>query len=813
MDENLRTKEVFIENELKEAYLSYAMSVIVGRALPDVRDGLKPVHRRIIYAMYKEGLMPNKKYSKSAGVVGEVLKKYHPHGDTSVYDAMVRMAQPWNLRYLLVDGQGNFGSIDGDNAAAYRYTEARMAKITEKFLQDIEKDTVEMRVNFDESTYEPTVLPTLIPNLLVNGSSGIAVGMATNIPPHNLKEVLTAAVDIIDNPNQSVEELVRKNIVKGPDFPTGALILNNDEIRRFYLTGEGSITMKGVCSIEEIGRNKEAIIIEEIPYQVNKVNLINQIVELVKGGRVKDITDIRDESNKKGIRVVIEVRKDVDPNIVLNQIYQFTSLKTKFAAKMLAIVNNVPTILNLLEYLNNFVAFRKEVVINRTKYDLKKSQERLHILEGLKIAIENIDAVIALIKGSQSGPEAKEKLMHKYALSDLQAQAILDMRLQKLTGLEMDKIRQEYNEILEFIKRLEFILSNDSEQYKIIKGEFEEVINNFGDDRKTKLISDDSNISIEDLIQDEDFVVMVTQNDYIKKVPLEAYRSQKRGGKGVNANLKAEDTIKSIFVSNSKDNILIFTSDGNINWMKAYEIPNATAQAKGRPIVNYIDLRGKKITNIINVSNLKEGYLIFLTKKGIIKKTEMANFAKPRAGGIKAINLDEGDTVLSVLYSDGTEDIVCESNVGLAIRFKQDDLSVLGRTARGVKAQNLRGDEEVVGIELATPGKTLFTITEAGYGKRTLLSEYPTIKRAGRGVLDIKTDDRNGKVVTMKAVGENDEVIIVTKKGKIIRTPISDVRIIGRNTKGVRIVNLGDDDEVDSVEKIVSEDDVEVDEK
>ena len=810
MEENLRTKEVFIENELKESYLSYAMSVIVGRALPDVRDGLKPVHRRIIYAMYKEGLYSNKKYSKSAGVVGEVLKKYHPHGDTSVYDAMVRMAQFWNLRYMLVDGQGNFGSIDGDGAAAYRYTEARMAKITEKFLIDIEKETVEMRINFDETTFEPTVLPTLIPNLLVNGSSGIAVGMATNIPPHNLKEVLNAAVDLIDYPNQTVEELVRKNFIKGPDFPTGALILNNDEIRKFYLTGSGSITMKGVCSIEEIGKNKEAIIIEEIPYQINKVNLINQIVELVKNGRLKDITDIRDESNKKGIRVVIEVKKDVDPNIVLNQIYQFTSLKTNFAAKMLAIVNNVPTILNVLEYLHNFVAFRKEIVINRTKFDLKKSQERLHILEGLKIAIENIDSVIALIKSSKSGPEAKEKLIVEYSLSDLQAQAILDMRLQKLTGLEMDKIKLEYEDLLNFVKKLEFILANDSEQYKIIKTEFLEIIDSFGDERLTKLISDDSSISIEDLIQDEDFVVMVTQNDYIKKVPLEAYRSQKRGGKGVNVNIKTEDTIKSIFVANSKDNILIFTSDGNINWMKAYEIPTATVQAKGRPIVNYIDLKGKKITNIINVTNLKEGYLIFLTKKGIIKKTEMKNFAKPRSGGIKAINLDEGDTVLSVLYSDGFEDIICESNVGLAIRFKQEDLTVLSRVARGVKAQNLRNGEEVVGIELAQIGKTMFTITQSGYGKRTVLSEYPVIKRAGRGVLDIKTDDRNGKVVIMKAVGEDDEILIVTKKGKIIRTPVSDVRIIGRNTKGVKIVNLSDDDEVESVEKIVSDEEVDL---
>ncbi len=805
-DSNLRIREVFIENELKDSYLSYAMSVIVGRALPDVRDGLKPVHRRIIYAMFKEGLLPNKKFSKSAGVVGEVLKKYHPHGDSSVYDAMVRMAQDWNMRYPLVHGQGNFGSIDGDNAAAYRYTEAKMAKITEKFLMDIEKETVDMQDNFDETTVEPSVLPTRIPTLMINGSSGIAVGMATNIPPHNLNEVIKAAVNLIENPEQSVEELVRKGFVKGPDFPTGATILNGPGIQEMYLKGEGSVTMKAICSIEELPKGKSAIIVEEIPYQVNKLSLINSIVDLVKNGKIKDISDIRDESNKKGIRIFIEIKKDIDPNIVLNQLYKFTNLKTNFNARFLCIVNGVPKILNLKSYLELFISFRKEIVIRRTKYDLKKSEDRLHILEGLKIALDNIDDIIALIKGSKSGIEAKDSLMEKYNFSELQAQAILDMRLQKLTGLEMDKIREEYNAILELIKNLKFILENDSEQYRIIKEELLEIAEKFGDERRTRIVNDEDNINIEDLIQDEDFVIMVTQNDYIKKVPLEAYRTQKRGGKGANAHIKDEDMIKNLFVANSKDNVLIFTNDGNINWMKAYEVPTIAGQSKGRPIVNYIDLRGKKITNIINVSDLNEGYLIFLTKKGIIKKTEMSNFSKPRQGGIKAINLDEGDTVLSVVYTKtGEEDIITESNVGLAIRFKQSDLSVLGRTARGVKAMNLRDGEEVVGLELAKLGKTLFTISESGYGKRSLLSEYPTIKRAGRGVLDIKTDNRNGKVVTMKAVGENDELLIVTKNGKIIRTPISDVRIIGRNTKGVKIVNLDSDDKIVRVERIINE--------
>lgn len=800
--ESLRTKEVFIENELKDAYLSYAMSVIVGRALPDARDGLKPVHRRIIYAMNELGTAPNKPHKKSARIVGEVIGKYHPHGDTAIYDALVRLAQEFNMRYPLVDGQGNFGSIDGDNAAAMRYTEARMTKITEKFLEDIDKNTVSFRPNFDESLEEPTVLPTKIPALLVNGSSGIAVGMATNIPPHHLGEVLDAAIDVINNPNQTVEELVRKNLVKGPDFPTGALMLNKSGIQDIYINGEGAVTMKAICSIEEQGK-REAIIVEQIPYQVNKVSLINQIVDLVKTGRIKDISDIRDESNKKGIRVVIETKKDSDPNIILNQLYKFTNLQMNFNARLLSIVDGVPTILNLKSYLVHFIKFRKEVIVNRTKFDLKKSQDRMHILEGLKIALDNIDAVIALIKSHKSGPEAKEGLMSTYSFSEIQAQSILDMKLQKLTGLEMEKIKIEYNDLLETIKRFEFILATDSEQFKIIKSEFEEIRSSFNDERKTKIVVDEGSMSIEDLIKDEDFVVMNTQNDYIKKVPLEQYRSQKRGGKGINANFKGEDTIKNLFVANSKDTLFIFGNDGSINWLKTYEVPTINMQNKGRPIVNYIDLRGRNIANLINISNLEEGYLIFLTKKGIIKKTEVANFAKPRAGGIKAINLDEGDSVLSVVYSKtGESDIIIESNVGLSIRFKQTDLSVLGRTARGVKAMNLRGDEEVVGIELAQVGKTLLTVTEKGFGKRTLLSDYPVIKRAGRGVIDIKTDDRNGKVVTMNAVGEEDELFIVTKK-KIVRTSVSDFRIIGRNTKGVKVVNLDEDDLIVSVEKIV----------
>lgn len=807
-DESLRTKDVFIENELKDAYLSYAMSVIVGRALPDVRDGLKPVHRRIIFAMNELGNHYNKAHKKSARIVGEVIGKYHPHGDTAVYDALVRMAQDFNMRYPLVDGQGNFGSIDGDNPAAMRYTEARMEKVTEMFLQDLQKETVTFRDNFDETLKEPEVLPASVPSLLINGSSGIAVGMATSIPPHNLNEVIEAAIEVVDNPEISVEDLVRKNIVKGPDFPTKGYMLNKASVRDIYLKGEGAVTMKAVCNIEEGKKNRERIVIEEIPYQVNKVNLINQIVDLVKTSKVKDIADIRDESNKKGIRVVIEVKKDVDPNIVLNQLYKFSNLQTNFNARLLAIVNGVPTILNLKDYLINFIAFRKEIVTKRTEYDLRKSEERLHIIEGLKIALDNIDPVIKLIKESKSGPEAKEALMQKYSLSELQSQAILDMKLQKLTGLEMNKIREEYNSILELIKELKSILESDSRKYEIIKNELEEIKEKYGDERKTRIVQDDSDVSIEDLIQDEDFVVMITQNDYIKKVPLDQYRTQRRGGKGINAHFKEEDSIKNLFVANSKDTVLIFTNDGSINWLKTYEVPTANVSNKGRPIVNYIDLRGRKIASVININNFNEGYLIFLTKKGIIKKTEVSNFGKPRAGGIKAINLDEGDSVLDVVYTEGDSDVIIESSVGLAIRFSQEDLAVLGRTARGVKAMKLRDTEEVVGIELAKPGKTLLTVTEKGFGKRTLLSEYPRIKRAGRGVIDIKTDDRNGNVVTLSSVGEDDELLIVTKK-KIVRTSVSDFRIIGRNTKGVKVVNLEDDDEILKVQKVINEEEEE----
>ena len=806
---NLKIKDVFIEEEMKDAYLSYAMSVIIGRALPNVYDGLKPVHRRILYAMYKEGLFPNKKYSKSAGVVGEVLKKYHPHGDTSVYDALVRLAQDWSMRYTLVDGQGNFGSIDGDGAAAMRYTESKMEKITERFLDDIEKNTVDMSQNYDETTLEPDVLPSKIPNLLVNGSSGIAVGMATSIPPHNLGEVIDSIVYVIDNPNSSIEDVVNQNLIKAPDFPTKGLIISNEEIKRLYLTGEGSITMKGVLRSEEIGR-REAVIIDEIPYQINKVNLINQIVDLVKQGKIKDISDIRDESNKKGIRVVIELKRDIDPNLIINQLYQYSSLKTNFSARILAIVDGVPKILNLLGYIDLFIKFRKNILIRKSEFELSKYEERLHILEGLKKALENIDEIISLIKKAENGSDAKQKLIQNYSFSEVQAQSILDMRLQKLTGLEIQKLIEEYEITQKEIENLKDILSNEKRQYKIIKDDMIEMKEKYGDERQSKLVLDDSNIKIEDLIKDENFVVMLTQNDYIKKVGLDSYRSQKRGGKGVNAHIKDEDEISSLFVANSKDTLLIFTNDGNLNWLKIYEIPNITAQSKGRPVVNYIDLKGRKITNIINVSNLEKGHLIFLTKKGVIKKTEMANFKKPRQGGIKAINLDEGDTVLSVKYSfDSNEDIICQSNVGLAIRFSQSDLAILGRSARGVKAMNLRQNEEVVGIELAKPNKTLLSICENGFGKRTLLSEYPTIKRAGRGVIDIKCDNRNGAVVGMRAVEENDEILIVSKKGKAIRTRVSDISIIGRNTKGVKIVNLESDDKIERFEIITNEDEKE----
>ena len=805
-ENNLKIREVFVEEEMKDSYLSYAMSVIVGRALPNVYDGLKPVHRRIIYAMYKEGLLSNKKHSKCAGVVGEVLKKYHPHGDNSVYDALTRLAQDWNMRYTLIDGQGNFGSIEGDSPAAYRYTESRLTKVSERFLQDIEKEVVNFNPNFDGTHTEPQVLPSLIPNLLVNGSSGIAVGMATSIPPHNLGEVIDCVIKVIDEPEITTDDLVNLNLVKGPDFPTKANLVNREDLKKFYLSGEGSFTIKAVCSFEDITKSKQAIIIEEIPYQINFENLINQMIELVKSGKIKDITDIRNETNKKGIRIVIELKSGIDPNIILNQLYKHTSLQTNFSARMLSIVDGVPKILNLLEYSKHFISFRKEIIISRTKFDLKKNEERLHILEGLKLALENIDNIISIIKKSQSGLEAKEKLISEYKFSQIQAQSILDMRLQKLTGLEIQKLVDEYNEVIKTIEKLKSILESDIKQYNIIKDELSQIKENFSDVRKTKLVNDTTDINIEDLIKDEMFAIMTTRQDYIKKVSLDQYRTQKRGGKGINAHLKSDEIITNLFVCNSKDNLLIFTNDGNINWLKVYEIPEINISNKGRAIVNYIDLGGKKITNIINVSNLNKGYLIFLTKKGIIKKTQMSNFSKPRNGGIKAINLDEGDTVLSVKYvDDDNQDIICQSNVGLAIRFKQSDLGILGRSAKGVKAMNLREDEEVVGIELTKENTTLLSICENGFGKRTIISEYPTIKRAGRGVIDIKCDERNGSVIGMRAVCDDDEILVVTKLGKVIRVSIIDIRIISRNTKGVKIVNLEADDKVERFELIHNE--------
>ncbi len=799
----MRIKEVFIEDELKEAYLSYAMSVIIGRALPDVRDGLKPVHRRILYAMYELGLMPNKPHKKSARIVGEVIGKYHPHGDSAVYEALVRLAQDFSVRYPLIDGQGNFGSVDGDAAAAMRYTEARLTKIATEMLKDIEKETVDFVPNFDDTLKEPSVLPARIPQLIINGSSGIAVGMATNIPPHNLSEVIDSAIYLIDHPDTSSDELLSMGLIKGPDFPTGGLILYNDDLVKFYKTGQGVITIKGIAEVEEnIGKGRSAVVIKEIPYLINKISLIEKIVELVKSGKIKDIVDIRDESDKRGIRVVIEVKRDGDPNVVLNQLYKFTNLKTTFPAKFLAIVDGVPKILSLRDYLINFISFRKEVIIRRTKFELKNAEEKLHILEGLKIAISHIDEVIKLIKSSKNVQEARKGLISTYELSEKQAQAILEMKLQKLTGLEMSKIIEEYENTRSLIIKLKYILDNESEQYRIIKEELIEIKEKYGDDRKSRIIDKEDNISIEDLIKDEDFVVMITDKDYIKKVPLVSYRSQKRGGKGTNAYIKESDFIKNLFIANSKDYLLIFTSDGSVHWIKTYEIPTVSGTSKGRPIVNYIDLKGHKIMSVIGAGDLQSGYLIFITKKGFIKKTEMENFSRPRSGGIKAINLEEGDRLVNVVKSEGTEDIIVESDVGYAIRFSQKNLSTLGRTARGVKAIKLREGEFVIGMELVTPGKTLLTITEKGYGKRTLISDYPVINRGGRGVIDIKTDGRNGRVVSLKSVKDDDEVLIVTKAGKIIRIKVKDIRIIGRNTKGVKIVNLEGDDYVVNVEKI-----------
>ncbi|MEE9525286.1 MAG: DNA gyrase subunit A [Candidatus Woesearchaeota archaeon] len=798
-----RVIQQVIEDEMKKSYLDYSMSVIVGRALPDVRDGLKPVHRRILYAMHKMGMFHNKASKKSARIVGEVLGKYHPHGDTAVYDSLVRMAQPWSLRYPLINGQGNFGSVDGDRAAAMRYTEAKLKKLAEEMLKDIDKKTVKFVPNFDGSLKEPFYLPAKVPNLLVNGSSGIAVGMATNIPPHNLKEVADACVYLIDNPEAAVDELMR--YVKGPDFPTAGIISGVSGIKSAYTTGRGRVIIKAKTHIEE-GKNRNKIVVTEIPYMVNKSMLVEEIANLVNAGKVKGISDLRDESSRKGMRVVITLRKDANQDIVLNQLMKHTRLKTTFGIIMLALVGGEPKVLNLKDLIHNYIIHRQRVVRRRTKFDLNKAEDRAHILEGLLIALKDIDSTVKMIKESSNAEEARKVLISKLQITEKQAVAILEMRLQRLTGLEQEKIKTEHTELLKLIEELKTILADENRILKIIKKELEEIKENYGDERRTVIIEkEEEDVVAEDLIKPENVVISITHSGYIKRLPIDTYKSQRRGGRGViAATTKEEDFVEDLFIANTHSYVLFFTNKGKLKWMKVYEIPEAGRTAKGVAIVNLLRLgEGEKVTAYIPVKSLEEGYLFMATKKGIVKKTAMKEFSKPRKGGIIAIGLKENDELISVKRTTGESVILLATKNGQSVKFDEKHVRNMGRSAKGVRGIKLKVDDAVVGMEIARDERTLFTITENGYGKRTLISEYRLINRGGSGVKNIICSERNGKVVGVKSVKDEDELMLISQKGVGIRVPAKGISVIGRATQGVRIMKLGEGDKVAAVAKVV----------
>jgi DNA gyrase subunit A len=796
--------QINIEQEMKTAYLDYSMSVIVGRALPDVRDGLKPVHRRILYAMFREGLLHNKKYSKSAGVVGEVLKKYHPHGDSAVYDTMVRMAQDFNMRYPLVDGQGNFGSVDGDPAAAYRYTEARLTKLAEELLADIDKETVDFVPNFDETTVEPSVLPTKVPNLLINGSAGIAVGMATNIPPHNLGEVVDGLVMMIDNPEVAIPELM--TVIKGPDFPTAGFIHGYEGIRQAYTTGRGIVQMRARAEIEEGKGERESIIVTELPYQVNKARLLERIAELVQEKKITGIAEIRDESDREGMRIVIDLKKGEIASLTLNQLFKHTAMQSTFGVIMLALVNNQPRILNLRKLLSNFVQHRREVVLRRTRFDLRKAEERAHILLGLKIALENLDAVIALIKASANPDEAKTGLVREFKLSVIQAQAILDMRLQRLTGLERDKIIAEYEEVLKEIARLNEILASDALVMKIIRDELLALKEEYGDPRRTEIVAQTSEIDIEDLIKDEDMVITISHAGYIKRNPLTTYRAQKRGGKGkIGMETKEEDFVERLFTATAHSYILFFTNKGRVYWLKVHQIPEASRQAKGKAIVNLIQIgQDERVTAALPIREFTPGrFILMATKNGIVKKTELESYSHPRPSGIIAVTLDEGDELIAVEVTDGKRDVFLGSQQGLAVRFPESKVRDMGRSARGVIGIRLEEGDEVKGMEIVRDDSTILTVTEKGYGKRTTLDDYLTKGRGGKGVFTIKTTEKNGPVAGIAQVSEDDEILLITSNGKVLRIKTKDISVQGRNTQGVRLFDIDPGDKVVSFAKVV----------
>lgn len=792
-----------ISSEMKKSYIDYAMSVIVGRALPDVRDGLKPVHRRILYSMHELGLTPDKGFRKCARIVGDVLGKYHPHGDTAVYDALVRMAQDFSIRYTLVNGHGNFGSVDGDSAAAMRYTEARMQKITSELLKDINKNTVDFVPNFDGEEEEPSVLPSRFPNLLVNGSAGIAVGMATNIPPHNLTEVINGINMLIDDPEVSVHELMTE--IKGPDFPTYGCIVGKSGIRKAYETGRGKVVIRAKADIEEI-KGKHRIIVTEIPYQVNKAKLIENMAELVKDKKINGISDLRDESDREGMRIVIELKRDANPNVILNQLYKHTKMQDTFGIIMLALVNGEPMVLNLKQVLEHYITFQKEIIRRRAKYDLDKARARAHILEGLRIALDNIDAVISLIRASKTTNEAKEGLMDKFGLSEKQAEAILDMKLQRLTGLEREKIEEEYTKLMELIKSLEEILSSEALVLKIIKDELNEIKAKYGDERRTEIIAGDGNdIDIEDLIQQKDVVITLTHAGYIKRLPVETYSAQRRGGRGIQAmSTKEDDFVEHIFTTSTHSDLLFFTNTGRVYQLKAYQIPEAGRTAKGTNLINIIPLNpDERIQTVLYLTEFKEdNYLIMGTKNGIIKKTSLDKYSSIRKNGLNAINLRDDDELISVRPTDGDSEIIYVTKNGYAIRFSEKDVRPMGRTASGVKAITLRSGDEVVSMEVAKPEEELLVVSENGFGKRTPVSEYSLQKRGGKGVITYKISEKTGNAVGARLVDDNDQLMLINSNGIAIRINVSDISTTSRNAMGVTLMKTTEEEKVITMAKV-----------
>jgi DNA gyrase subunit A len=805
--QDLQLSQVSIEDQMRDAYLEYAMSVIVGRALPDVRDGMKPVHRRILYAMYDMGNTYDKAYKKSARIVGDVIGKYHPHGDTAVYETMVRMAQDFSMRYTLVDGQGNFGSVDGDAAAAMRYTEVRLAKITDEVLADLEKETVKFNPNYDNSLQEPAVLPTKIPNLLVNGSSGIAVGMATNIPPHNLGEVVDGIKAVIANPGISILELMQ--IIPGPDFPTAGFIYGRNGLKEAYHTGKGIIHLRAKADVEEVKSDKQRIVVTEIPYQVNKAKLIENIAELVRDKKVEGISDIRDESDRTGMRIVFDLKKGEDSRVILNQLYKNTQMQVSFGISMLALDHQQPKLLTLKECLVAFLQHRKEVVTKRTVFDLKKAEEKAHILEALKKAVENLDEVVSLIRKATNPAEAQEKLIARFSFTEIQAKAILEMRLQRLTGLEREKIVADYNETMAVIAELKSILSDEKKVLAIIQTELDEVKKSFGDPRRTEFIEEQEEMTDEDYILEEEMVVTVTYSGYIKRLPVDAYRAQRRGGKGViGAATKSEDFIQDIFVASTHENILCFTDQGRVYWLKVHKIPEAGRSAKGKPIVNLLNLTtNERVQAVLPVKEFKETeFVTIVTRKGTIKKTSLGAFARPMKKGIIAITTDDGDSLVDAKVTNGGNHIILVSKFGQSIRFEEQDVRPMGRTARGVSGMRLEEGDVVIGIATVMPEDhtvQILTVTQKGYGKRTLLDEYRVQGRGGSGVITMKITDKNGPVVAVRQVNDEDDLIIASDRGKVIRTRVSEISEVGRVAQGVRLISMDEGESVGAVAKIV----------